>query len=87
MLKEIIEAQPILERGVADAQCVDGMLVIKEIHSMLYASRPMGRDNYHIYDYHLFAMNLRNNAELRVAQYLANPPPPPVITRPRLITN
>ena len=82
--REFIEAKPVLEPGVADAQCVDGMLLVKEIRSTHYASRPMGRDNYHIYDYHLFAMNLRKNAELRVAQYLAHPPPPPVITRPKL---
>lgn len=83
--QEFLDARPILEPGVADAQCVDGMLLVKEIRSTNYASRPMGRDNYHVYDYHLFAMNLRQNAELRVAQYLANPPPPPVITRPKLI--
>lgn len=77
-LKELpqafIDAKPVIEPGVADAQCVDGMLLVREIHSTHYASRPMGRDNYHIYDYHLFAINLRKNAELRVAQYLANPP-------------
>jgi len=84
--REFVEAQPILEPAVADAQCVDGMLLVKEIRSTNYSSRPMGRDNYHVYDYHLFAMNLRNNAELRVAQYLANPPPPPVITRPSLLS-
>lgn len=84
--QEYIDAKPIVEPGVADAQCVDGMLLVREIRSTHYASRPMGRDNYHIYDYHLFAMNLRKNAELRVAQYLANPPPPPVITKPSLIS-
>ncbi|MET0533414.1 MAG: DUF3089 domain-containing protein [Steroidobacter sp.] len=83
--REFIDAKPILEPGVADAQCVDGMLLVKEIRSTNYASRPMGRDNYHVYDYHLFAMNLRKNAQLRVEHYLANPPPPPVITRPKLI--
>lgn len=73
--QDFIEAKPVVEAGVADAQCVDGMLLVREIHSTHYSSRPMGRDNYHIYDYHLFAMNLRKNAELRVARYLANPPP------------
>lgn len=84
--QEYIDARPIVEPGVADAQCVDGMLLVREIRSTHYSSRPMGRDNYHVYDYHLFAMNLRKNAELRVAQYLANPPPPPVITRPSLLS-
>lgn len=81
--QDFIDAKPVLEPGVADAQCIDGMLVVREIRSTHYASRPMGRDNYHIYDYHLFAMNLRQNVELRVAQYLANPPQK-VITRPKL---
>ncbi|MBL8271191.1 DUF3089 domain-containing protein [Steroidobacter sp.] len=84
-LKELpqafIDAKPIVEPGVADAQCVNGMLLVRQINSAHYASRPMGRDNYHIYDYHLFAMNLRKNVELRVTQYLANPPKR-VITRP-----
>ena len=73
--QDFIDAKPVVEAGVADAQCVDGMLLVREIHSTHYASRPMGRDNYHIYDYHLFAMNLRKNAELRVSRYLASPPP------------
>lgn len=72
--QDFIDAKPVVEPGVADAQCVDGMLLVREIHSTHYSSRPMGRDNYHVYDYHLFAMNLRKNAELRVARYLANPP-------------
>lgn len=84
--QEYIDAKPVVEPGVADAQCVDGLLLVREIRSPHYAARPMGRDNYHIYDYHLFAMNVRKNAELRVAQYLANPPPPPVTTKPSLIS-
>lgn len=82
--RDFIDAKPVLESGVADAQCIDGMLLVKEIRSTHFASRPMGRDNYHIYDYNLFHMNLRQNAQTRVARYLANPPPPPVITRPSL---
>jgi hypothetical protein len=68
--QEFLDAQPVVEPGVADAQCVDGMLLVREIRSTHYSSRPMGRDNYHVYDYHLFAINLRKNAELRVARYL-----------------
>ena len=83
--RDFIEAQPVIEPGVADAQCVGGMLLVREIHSTHFAARPMGRDNYHIYDYNLFASNLRQNVELRVRQYLANPPPKPVITRPSLV--
>jgi Protein of unknown function (DUF3089) len=68
--QDFVDAKPILETGVADAQCIDGMLLVKEIHSKYYAARPMGRDNYHIYDYNLFHMNLRKNIEGRVAKYL-----------------
>ena len=57
--QEFVDAKPVLEPGVADAQCVDGMLRIQEIHSQNYAARPMGTDNYHIYDYNLFHMNLQ----------------------------
>ncbi|HEY0682861.1 MAG TPA: DUF3089 domain-containing protein [Steroidobacter sp.] len=82
--QEFIDAKPIVEPGIADAQCVNGMLLVRQIRSANYSSRPMGRDNYHVYDYHLFAMNLRKNVELRVAQYLANPPKR-VITRPTFV--
>jgi Protein of unknown function (DUF3089) len=68
--QDYVDAKPILETGVADAQCVDGMLLVKEIHSQHYGARPMGKDNYHIYDYNLFHMNLRKNIETRVAKYL-----------------
>ena len=68
--QEFVDAKPVLEPGVADAQCVDGMLLVKEIHSTHYAARPMGKDNYHIYDYNLFHMNIRKNVEQRVAHYL-----------------
>lgn len=71
--QEYLDAEPVLEMGVADAQCVDGMLVVTEIRSDLYTSRPLGRDNYHIYDYSLFHMNLRLNAETRAKRYLASP--------------
>jgi hypothetical protein len=69
--QDFVDAKPLLEPGVADAQCVDGMLLVKEIHSKRYAARPMGKDNYHIYDYNLFHMNLRNNVEGRVAKFLS----------------
>jgi hypothetical protein len=69
--QDYLDAKPVLETGTADAQCVDGMLLVQEIRSPNYSARPMGRDNYHIYDYSLFHMNVRKNAETRVAQYLA----------------
>lgn len=69
--QDFVDAKPLLEPGVADAQCLDGMLLVKEIHSKHYAARPMGKDNYHIYDYNLFHMNLRKNVEGRVAKFLS----------------
>ena len=68
--QSFVDSKPILETGVADAQCIDGMLLVQEIRSEHYAARPMGRDNYHIYDYNLFHMNLRRNVEQKVAKYL-----------------
>jgi hypothetical protein len=70
--QEFVDAKPVVEPGLADAQCVEGMLRIQQIHSQHYAARPMGKDNYHIYDYNLFHMNLRKNAELRAARYLGS---------------
>jgi hypothetical protein len=74
--QEYLDAKPVEETAVADAQCIGGMLLVKEIRSKLYEARPMGRDNYHVYDYSLFYMNIRKNAEERVAQYLAQHPEP-----------
>lgn len=68
---DFVNAKPVVEVGVADAQCIDGMLRVMDIHSQNYSARPMGRDNYHIYDYNLFHMNLRKNVETKVAKYLA----------------
>jgi hypothetical protein len=70
--QEFVDAKPVVEPGAADAQCIDGMLLVKQIHSQNYAARPMGRDNYHVYDYNLFHMNLRKNVETRVAKYLGS---------------
>lgn len=68
--QSFVDAKPILEPSVADAQCIDGMLLVQEIRSQYYSARPMGRDNYHVYDYNLFHMNLRKNVEQKVAAYL-----------------
>jgi hypothetical protein len=57
--------------GVADAQCVDGQLLVSEIHAGDSGVFKIGQDNYHLYDYALFSMNLRDNASARVAAYMA----------------
>ncbi len=72
--KAASDAAPAIEPAVADAQCVDGELRVSEIRSSLYAARPMGRDNYHIYDFGLFYMSLRANAQGRVAAFIATHP-------------
>lgn len=61
---------PVPDIGVVDAQCVDGMLLVSRPKGKAYSFMPMGRDNYHIYDYGLFYMNIRKNAQDRVAAYL-----------------
>jgi len=67
---KLSEFAPIVEAGVADAWCMGGMLQIREIRSTHYGARPMGRDNYHIYDYSLFHMSIRRNAAVRAQRYL-----------------
>ncbi len=60
------------EQGAADAQCVeDGRLLVTDIRSTRYNQRPLGRDNYHVYDYALFYVNVRQNAQARVEAFLA----------------
>ena len=58
------------EPGAADAQCRDGRLYLSEIRSSNYSMMPLGRDNYHIYDYALFYVNIRQNVETRVDAFL-----------------
>jgi hypothetical protein len=67
--EELPQSAPVVEAGVADARCMGGMLQIREIRSEHYGARPTGRDNYHIYDYSLFHMSIRKNAEERTRHY------------------
>ena len=59
------------ELGVADAECREGRLWVSDIRSNQYSLRPLGRDNYHIYDYALFYLNIRKNVEARVNSFIA----------------
>ena len=63
------------ELGVVDAQCEDGRLLVSEVRSERYNNMVFGPGNYHIYDYGLFYMNVRENAQARVAAYLATNAP------------
>ena len=69
------------EPRVADAQCRDGRLLVTEIRSDNYSLRPLGRDNYHIYDYALFYMNIRENVQARVDAFLARRGESPALSR------
>lgn len=64
------ESPGLIETAVADAQCVDDFLEISEIRSD-YFQKLLDEGNYHNYDYGLFYMNIRENAELRTKMYLA----------------
>ena len=63
-------AQDTHEPGATDAQCREGRLYVSEIRSDNYSLMPLGRDNYHIYDYALFYVNIRQNAQARVDAFL-----------------
>jgi len=64
-------AEPLVEPEAADAQCVGGRLVVREIRSARFRAAPVWGDNYHAYDYTLFWMNLRRDAVRRVTAALA----------------
>lgn len=71
-------AEPVIEPGFADAQCVDGVLVIRELGELErdFMSRlllwVMGPENYHPIEYQLFYLNLRRNARARVEAWLGS---------------
>lgn len=54
--------------NIADAQVKDGVLRINKPH--FFFSPLFKYNNYHIVDYNLFYMNIRENAQLRVKKYL-----------------
>ena len=58
------------ETAVADGACRAGRLWVSDIRSSHYGWRPLGRDNYHVYDYALFYLNLRENVETRANAFL-----------------
>ncbi len=58
-----------IEPGAADGQCTEGQLLVTEIRSDRFGDRPLGRDNYHIYDYGLFWANIRANVSERIRAF------------------
>ncbi len=63
-----------IEVGVTDAKCTNGVLQVSEVRSENYSTQMFGEGNYHIYDFSLFHMNIRRNAEAQVASYFASQP-------------
>ncbi len=55
----------VVEQEVADAECVDGNLVIRDLRSESFPSVMPG-GSLHVYDYSLYYMNLRNNVVERI---------------------
>ena len=75
-----------LKPGAADAQCVNGRLRISELRSEQFKNVRLllGQDNYHVLDYALFYMNLRQNAQARSIAWLTRHAPTGVEVRPAL---
>lgn len=55
----------VVELRAADAQCKDGNLFVPELRSSAFPQRMLG-NSMHVYDYSLFHMNIRHNAQDRV---------------------
>jgi hypothetical protein len=58
-----------VEPAAADARCVNANLRVEDLHSSSFPARMPG-NSLHMYDYSLFHMNIRANAEARTAAYL-----------------
>jgi len=64
-------APPKPDTALVDAQCrKDGWLVITTPEPGAYREVLLGPDMYHLYDYSLFYMNVRQNAQTRVKAFL-----------------
>jgi hypothetical protein len=61
---------PDLDIAVADGQCVNGQLQISNPIED-YINTMLGPNNYHIFDYALFHMNIRQNAQARTHALIA----------------
>jgi hypothetical protein len=71
-------APPRLDRALVEARCrEDGWLVITRPGPQAYRELLLGPDLYHVYDYSLFYMDVRENARARVEAFLRNETPHP----------
>jgi len=64
--------------GLTGAACTDGVLVVAPPDDNPGLTYGVFRGSYHIYDYNLFYMNIRQNLADRVAAFLAATPPSPI---------
>ena len=61
-----------VELNVADAQCREGSLFVSKVESERFSSNmPFGPENYHMYDYSFYYMNIRKNVQDRINEYLS----------------
>lgn len=60
-----------VEKGIVDAQCKNGLLLLTDVDSQNFSHMPFGPGNYHRYEFSLYYMNIRENAQTRVASFLA----------------
>lgn len=61
--------------GATFAECKDGMLLVKDLAKAPFTKgQTNGAGNYHLFDYPLFAMDLRENAVARVEAYMKAQP-------------
>lgn len=58
------------DTGISDAVCKKGILWVNPKKNKRYQYFPLGKNDYHLYDYSLFHMNIRNNAVLRAKTFL-----------------
>ena len=64
-------ALPKPDAAVVDAQCRNGgWLFISTPEPKIYREILLGPDMYHVYDYSLFYVNIRQNAQMRVKAFL-----------------
>ncbi len=61
-----------LSINLVGAQCVNGKLLVNSFDSKYFRYMPFGRGVYHHYDFSLFHMNIRENAQERVLAFLRN---------------
>jgi len=64
------EVSPSPQVGLFDAKCENGVLVVSAAMESPYTEQPFGKQNYHLYDYDFFHMNIRENAANRISHFM-----------------